>query len=303
MKDFGSARTLEEMQVEMQKLRDEAQSLRQKIEAIRSEKDSHRQRVNTLDKNVGDARVQLAEVKNKLEKTAALRSRHEELEVNKKHYQSIIQDVERQLAELAPEIGKATALLQDITSEGSEKERKQQAKASKLWESISQLKAADEEINHYELSGGAARLQRIHNEVKSLHEKLTELRKEAAEISSKINEYSEERSNTNVTEQNIKNNLRLREAKRELQRVREEIIELESHDAENRKEHYTADYHKLNKKVLKLTSDQAGHARELRTCDDQLKEIMREYETDYKTAKDDYRENMIRVTVRVHNPS
>lgn len=296
LRDFGGGRSLEDMQADLKKLREEIHNLQAEIQTVSIERENRRQQIATFDKEVSSCKEKLVQIQHTLEKTATLRAQIEEHVNSIQRAQRTIEEAEREIGELAPQISKLQTRMKAISEEGSERENKQQKEASKLADSVNQLKSIDDEIRHYLLSGNSTKLEYCQEEIRKYQTDVAKAQADAAEVTRDINKYQDEKANTLTTEQNIKNNLTLREDKRVLAKVLEEIAELESRNAEVDRERFTKQAKAMSIKHTRLTAEQADIAGEMRSKDKELAEMMREYEIDFRDSKDKYREAMIKVT-------
>lgn len=253
LKDMGGARTVEEMQVEMRKLGEEAKALKRQIDSIASEKEIARQTINTLDGQLKEHRMKLNELNFKLQQSRTLVGRIEECRDNNRKQNSIIDETEAELKKLAPELARAEVHVSTISSDGAEKENRQQRDASKLAESDMQLKKTEQGIQNYLRRGGPNLLNTCRQEVRSLQTAVKGCEDEVVNIGEEVNNLEKESANAHATERSIQENLRFRGNKRQLERLTWEIKDLESRNTEEERDRFQKDLGILSNKHTKLS--------------------------------------------------
>lgn len=247
LKDMGGARTVEEMQDEMQQLNEEAKTLKRLIISIADEKELSRQTIGVLDNQAKEHRMKLNELNFKLQQSRALLGRIDECRDNNRKQNTVIDETDAELKKLAPELARADAHMNNISRDGAEKENQQQRDASKLAESDMQLKRAEQGIQNYLRRGGPDQLNRCRSQVQTLEADVKKCEEEVARIGKEVNNLEMESQNALATEHSIQENLRFRANKRQLETLTEEIRELESRNTEAERDRFRAD--------LKVLSD------------------------------------------------
>lgn len=259
LKDMGGARSVEEMQSEMQKLNEEAKVLKRQIISIASEKEAARQAIGMLDGQLKEHRMKLNELSFKLHQSRTLMSRIDECRDNNRKQNSIIDETDTQLRQLAPELAKAEAHVITISRDGAEKENRQQRDASKLADSDMQLKRAEQGIQNYLRRGGPNMLNNCRQEVHLLQLDVKGCEDEVTNIGEEVNNLEKESANAHATERSIQENLRFRGNKRQLEKLTWEIKDLESRNTEEERDRFQQDLKILSNKHTKLS---------IEVCDD-----------------------------------
>lgn len=253
LKDMGGARTVEEMQIEMQQLNEEAKALKRLIVSIASEKEASRQTISGLDSQVKEHRMKLNELNFKLQQSRTLVDRIEECRDNSRKQNTVIDEIDAELKQLAPELAKAEAHVKNISHDGAEKENRQQRDASKLSESDMQLKRAEQGIQNYLRRGGPDQLNRCREQVQTLQTEVKKCEEEVASIGEEVNSLEKESTNARATERSIQENLRFRGNKRQLEKLMWEIRDLESRNTEEERDRFQRDLQELSNKHTKLS--------------------------------------------------
>jgi DNA repair protein RAD50 len=264
LKNMGGARTVEEMQAEMQKLNEEARTLKRQINSIASEKDTARQTISTLDGQLKEHHMKLNELNFKLQQSRTLASRIDECRDNDRRQNSIIDETDSELRQLAPELAKAEAHVRAISRDGAEKENRQQRDASKLAESDMQLKRTEQRIQNYLQRGGPDMLSNCRQDVHSLQAVVKGREDEVASIGEEVNNLEKESTNARATERSIQENLRFRGNKRQLEKLTWEIKDLEGRNTEEERDRFQQDLKILANQHTKLSIEVSANKTAMR---------------------------------------
>ncbi|KAH8150090.1 uncharacterized protein LAJ45_05776 [Morchella importuna] len=295
LKDMGGSRTVEEMQVEMQQLNEEAKTLKRLIISIASEKELSRQTISLLDNQAKEHRMKLNELNFKLQQSRALVDRIDECRDNNRKQNTVIDETDAELKKLAPELVRADAHVNNISRDGAEKENQQQRDASKLAGSDMQLRGAEQGIQNYLRRGGPDRLDRCRSQVQTLEADVKKCEEEVIRIGKEVNNLEMESKNALAIEHSIQENLRFRANKSQLEMLTEEIRELESRNTEAERDRFRADLKVLSDSHTALAMEKSTKAGEMRSKDTQLEQLIQDYATDYADAKGKYKETLAKV--------
>ncbi|KAL7271910.1 DNA repair protein rad50 [Rhizina undulata] len=295
LNDMGSARTIEEIQAEMQQLNNESNVIKRQISKIQSEKESGRQAITAIDAQVHNARMKLSEIQYKLQKSSDLMEQINELRQKNRESSRKVDQIDEQIKRLQPELTAAEARVTEIEQEGVEDERRYQREATKFAESDMQLKRADQSIRNYVLRGGPDNLERCQQESEALQAQVRELQEHVLALGEEVTNLEMEASNASATERSIHENLRFRKERQDLEDLANEIEELESRNIEEERDKYQINISRLGDKHMKLTTEKSAKAGEMKSKDKQLEQLIGDYATDYADAKIKFKETMIKV--------
>ena len=302
LQEVGSARTIDEMQRQQQDLNKKAQDLRDRLTAIQAEKEQHRHNISILENKVRDSRERLTSVIHKLETSRSMGEQIVEIREAVTRQNRLIADTDKEIEGLGPDLAKAQAKVNDISEAGAEKEKRFQKETSKLFDSYNQLKTAYDEIEHYIICGKAGRLERCIQEVEALQNKVNDLNEKGQNTVTQLNKYTTEKANAKNTEQKINNNLRYRQNFRNLEKIRQEIKDLEAQDPEGDRERFQLEAQRKQNKNMRLTTQRSEIAGTMKAKDNELVQLMRAYDIDFKDAKDNFRKSTVKVQVSMSNP-
>jgi DNA repair protein RAD50 len=255
MAGMAGTRTVEELRDNLQQLNDEAKRTKSSIEKMRQDKENRSQTIIVLGRQVDDARKRLNDIRLQLVRARAITDQIEGFHESRHQQCAIIDQVERELASLSPEIMAAEARLKEISRECSDKENKQQRDATKLSDSDRDLRIIQQRILDFINDGGLSKLDTCKKQVQRLKAEVEQLGKDVTQCGEEISKLEKDSANTSATEHTIIENLRYRKNKAELQTIEDEIKELESQRAEEQRDRFTRDLKILSNNLSRLSGE------------------------------------------------
>jgi DNA repair protein RAD50 len=296
-KDAGLSQTLEDIQEQLETLAEKARLVKSNIAKLTSDRDGGRARINQSELELRDADTKLSNASYQLKAKSGLLARIEELkEANRKQWEAMKQ-TDDDLQNLVPQVSKAQTQYNEVSQRGAEKERELQQEASKLADSVHQLKMAEDDINSYIDRQGPNRLARCQREVVSLQEEIGRYEEEQRQIAVEINKAKGQLEKNEETKRSISDNLRYRRDVRALDAVNAEIVKLEAQNAETDREEFQREAKKLDMRHTRLTAEHASKMGTMKSKDDQLMQLINDWNTDYKDAAQKFKEMHIKVEV------
>jgi DNA repair protein RAD50 len=294
-KASGLSRGLEKIQQDLKGLNDQTRSANSNLTQLRIDKDRSRTLVNTLEIEVRDLRSKLSTAVHQLKEKSNLEAQMEDIKRQNQHHREAVRQTDQDIQALVPQISQAQAKLDDISQRGEERSAELQQETSKLNGSLNQLKQADEEINTYIDRGGPQQLSRATREIARLGGEIDRIEKDQRNITIEIKRIEDQLRNHAETKRAITDNLTYRENVRDLERLKLEIGELEAHNAEADKDRYEREGQKWQTERNRLAAEQATVIGSLKSKDDQLTELITDWEAEYKDAPTKYKEAHVRV--------
>jgi len=128
-------------------------------------------------------------------------------------------------------------------------------KILKIQDSIHQFDNIDNEIKAYILADGDDRLAASQKAVKDADKRIADLDDDVLRLSMAISEAETNMANMRQLERNVVDNLRYREMKRDIAKMRARISELDKENAETEVEQYQEQAEKLRKANNKWTAE------------------------------------------------
>lgn len=283
-KAAGLSRGLEITQEDIKKVNDEARAVKNRLAKNTSDRERSTALINKLELEYRDIKSKLSTADYQLKEKKSLEGQIEEYKALNNEQRESIKSIDQELQGLVPQLSQAQAKYDDIARRGADKDRELQAETNKLNSSLGDLKKADQDVKAYIEKGGPQQLARSKREVQNLQEEVTRLEREVNLIVSEVKKLEDQFRNHAETKRSISDNQRYRRDLRQLQSVRAEIKELESHNAEEDKAYYEREGNKWQLERNKFAGEQATMIGSMKTMDNQLEQLVQDFETDYKDA-------------------
>ncbi|KAH1286842.1 hypothetical protein KXV31_008609 [Aspergillus fumigatus] len=293
--DNTATRTLEDIQEEIAGIGDKTRALKKTLSKLINDREQARTEMNNLELQLRDARSKLDNVKFQLERKSDLLARIEEYKNFNNQQREAITKADRDIEELTPELLKYQAQYDDISQRVEAREREMQQGISQLSERIRQLDLATEEIDSYNERGGPSQLERSRRELQTIEAEISQLEAEQANITKEINKISAQLKDSENTKRQYSDNLTYRQATRALAEVSAEIENLAAQNAEVDRSRFKEESERRTREHNALAAKQASKMGEMKSKDDQLMQLLADWNTDYKDAASKYKEAHIKV--------
>lgn len=293
--DDSTTRTLEDIQDEIASTGEKTRGSKMTLAKLTNEKDQTRTEINTMELQLRDAKSNLDNVKFQLEKKADLLARMEEYKHLNSQQRESIEKADREVEDLTPELLKTQAKYDDISQLAESREKELQQTISGLSDSVHQLDLANEEINSYKERDGPGQLERAKSELQDIEGEIGQLESEQANITKEINGISSQLKDSENTRRQYSDNLTYRQSTRALNTVTAEIEQLEAQNAEVDRSRFKQESERRTREHNALAAQQASKMGEMKSKDDQLMQLLADWNTDYKDAATKYKESHIRV--------
>lgn len=206
-----------------------------------------------------------------------------------------IQAADQELASLEPEIREAMTIHEDTLQRGRSKEKKVADERDELKASVDELNGANTEIQDYLDRGGPALLAACDRAIQSLDQVIKRLEKDKDDLAARTNKIQDEIKNSESRKKTIIDNLAYRRTRREFKECGRDIEELESRHANDDYQRLDGESKAWERQKHVLNAEAESLKAQMKGKDDQLKELYDEYDTEYKDAKEKYRESHIKV--------
>ncbi|RAH61945.1 DNA repair protein Rad50 [Aspergillus piperis CBS 112811] len=225
----------------------------------------------------------------------------DEIEALREETHQLSQEM-RRVAELADKAWKESESYSQVLGalegkriEAKTREKDMQQEISHLYENVHQLELANEEIDAYNERGGPHQLERSKRELQSIENEISNLEIEQANITKEINKISAQLKDSENTKRQYADNLTYRQATRSLDAVTEEIEQLAAQNAEVDRSRFKEESERRAREHNALAAKQASKMGEMKGKDDQLMQLLADWNTDYKDAAGKYKEAHIKV--------
>ncbi|EKG13927.1 Recombination/repair protein Rad50 [Macrophomina phaseolina MS6] len=291
----GTFRSIEQIQVDIQRVNDQSKTIKNTITQLSKEMDRSREKIRRLENEVRDVRAEITTAVYALREKNGLISQAGDRRNQNTERREFIRQTDQELEDLFPKLEQAQAKCDAIQTRGDKKEQEIQETRKKITDSLDSLRKASAEINAYLENGGTGQLTTARQELENLQAEKQQLEKEQKQLTSDINKIKEQLRNHTDTRREIQDNLRYRISLRKLEAVRQQIQELEEHNAEADRDRCQKEANAWQRKRERLAAESATLVGEARTKDEQLKRFLEEWDTDYKDAAKNYKEAHIKV--------
>ncbi|GAB1216844.1 hypothetical protein ATERTT37_006063 [Aspergillus terreus] len=293
--DSNSSRTLEDIQDEINAISEKSRALKKTLLKLTNDKDQTRSEINSLELQLRDVKSNLDNAKFQLERKADLLARMEQYKTLNTQQREAIEKADKDIEALTPELLQVQAKYDDISQRAEQREREMQQTISQLSENIHQLELSNEEIEAYHGRGGPSQLDQSKRELESIEQEISQLEEEQATITREINKISAQLKDSENTKRQYADNLTYRQANRTFEKVTEEIEQLEAQNAEVDRSRFKEESERRTREHNALAAKQASKMGEMKSKDDQLMQLLADWNTDYKDAAAKYKEAHIKV--------
>lgn len=293
--EAGLSRGLEKIQDDLKKVNEQSRSVKSDLTRLSTDKDRARSQITSLELEARDVKAKLSTAIYQLKEKGNLVAQIEELKSSNNDLRETMRRTDQEIQALGPNIAQAQAKYDDTNRRGNERDRELQEEASRLSDSLHQLNTAENDINAYIDKGVPQQLARTRREMEHLEDEVSRIESEQRQITVEIRKVEDQLRNADDTRRSITDNLRYRHSVRALEVLRREIEELETHNAEVDKDRYEREGGKWQNERNRLSAEQASIVGTLKSKDDQLKQLIKDWETDYKDAAFKYKETHIKV--------
>jgi DNA repair protein RAD50 len=290
-----SSRTLEDIQTEIAGLGEKTRAIKMMVTKLSNEKEQCRNDLNKSELELRDVKSSLDNASYQLEKKSGLLARIEEYKTSNVKQRGSIENADRDIEQLLPEMSKAQAKYDDISQRIEAKERELQQDLTELSDSLRQLDLANDEIKSYQDRGGPDQLARSKQDLEGIQQTIESLEVEQSEITREINKISTQLTDSENTKRQYSDNLAYRQACQMLEEVQEDVRQLEEQNAEVDRGRFKEESERWTRKHNALAAQQASKMGEMKSKDDQLMQLLADWNTDYKDAAVKYKEAHIRV--------
>ncbi|CAG5171396.1 uncharacterized protein ALTATR162_LOCUS7317 [Alternaria atra] len=294
-KTAGLSRGIDAIQADLKRVSEDSRSARTTLEQLTAARDKSRNLITTLELSVRDINADLNSAQSKLKEKRALADRVEDFKKENNKQREAIRSFDQDINDISPEIEQAQYKYDDINRRGNERVQRAHDEASRLSDSVRQLNQANEEINSYINRGGPQQLTRTHREIENLQGEIARIETDMSDVTRKIKKLEDTVRDTEANKRSISDNLRYRKAKRSLDSLEVEIRKLEELGAERDKDHFERQAQHWDTEYRQLSIAKTGVERDMKNKDDQLQDLMKEWQDLYKNSAEQYREAHIKV--------
>ncbi|KAF2203321.1 DNA repair protein-like protein rad50 [Delitschia confertaspora ATCC 74209] len=294
-KAAGMSRSIEAIQEDSRKVNEEIRTAKASLTRLQGDRERAKNQINGLELRVRDLIADLSNAQSQLKEKRDLAGRIDELKSRNNEQREATRGFDRDIQTLVPQIEQAQLKLDDTTRRGNERVERLQDDVSKFADSVRQLTSIEQDINAYIDRGGPQQLARAHREMENLQGEIDRTETEINQATKQYKKVEDTLRDTDDTKRSINDNLRYRRAKRDVDKLKGEIEELAARNAEADKERYEEEGAQFQHTWNKLKAQENTLCGVLGTKDEQLKELIQEWESEYRNAAYKFREAHIKV--------
>lgn len=291
----GMSRGLEEINQQIRQTNERSRTLKTTLTKYSADRERVRIQVNALENELGDIKDRLNKALFQLREKTTIISQLEDLRTLNKEQKEIINRGEKELQSLSPQISQAQARYDDINQRANDRERELRAELTALQASANKLKLADQDISSFIDRNGPNQLARVSRELEILKQDYERFEAEQRQVTVTINKVTTNLRQQDESKRSIVENLRYRTNLRALEGLRAEIEELEGHNAEADRARYKREADKWEVERSRLNAESSSLMGQMKSKDDQLAQLIEDWNTDYKDAAYEYKELHIKV--------
>ena len=291
----GYSRPLEDIKDQLGELEEQRNTAKSELSKLENSEKQNRDQISTLSLDLERQRNKLTSASHELQEQVSLQNQISELKKANTQQQETTAKIGAQLEELSLDIDKNKKKLENIQEVGAEKDKLLRKEADQLSDEVRNLMRADQEIRAYIVGGGDANLNRCASEISSLESQVTSSQAESRQLMVEINKIRKALADQDHNKRVIKDNLNYRKMQRDLRDEDNKINRLSAQNAEADQEHHRTEAEHWERIHNKIISDRTHLIAVADTKDVALKQLIDEWNTEYKDAAQKYRRNHIEV--------
>ncbi|KAG9540172.1 hypothetical protein KCU79_g19222, partial [Aureobasidium melanogenum] len=262
---------------------------------IIGERDGARGTINALELELRDVKSKLSTVIHHLKEKSSIEKQISELKAHNNELIDSQRSLEQELADLVPETSQAQSKYDDITRRGAEKDRQLREETAAINDSVNKLQLVEREISGYIQRDGPTQLAQAKSAIEDMKQDIERLEKDMQTITKQVKDVENNLQNVEETKRQIADNQEFRRDRAAVDAIGAEIRELETHNAEEEKAAHEREGNRWEMTRNKLTAEQASIMGQLKSKDDQLQQLLHDWEQDYKDAAYKYKEAHVKV--------
>lgn len=291
----GVTRSADEIHELQADLNEKLRTVKTKIAKLSADKQRVKDQISSLELEKSELKNQLGTAANQLDKKSSIQTQIQSLKDDHVQQREIISRADTELESIEPEITEAKSVRDDTLSRGRAKEATITTARDAISSSISEIRMIETDIQSYIDRGGSSNLASNQRAISALETTITNTKSEVDDLTKRTNKLREDIDNGDRKKKNISDNLNYRKHLRTLETLKSEIADLEDRNAHEDYERLQAEARSLENHSNRLFAERGSVMGTMKTKDEELDRLLKEWEMDYKDAKQKYRESHIRV--------
>ncbi|KAM3428873.1 hypothetical protein MY4824_008578 [Beauveria thailandica] len=291
----GSGRSADEIHELQSTVSEQMRASKNRVAKLTNDRQRARDQISALELEKSELRNKISLTSGQLDKKEDLQGQIHNLKEELAHQREAMQRADQELEKVEPRITEARSIRDDTLKRGRAKEQAITENRDSVATSINEIKMIESDIQDYEDGGGASNLASNQRAIATLEQNITTTEAEITELTQRTNKLKQDIDNGDRTKENINDNLNYRKHLRTLEVLRDEIDELEDRNAHEDYERLQGEARTLENQSNRLFAERGSVMGAMKTKDEDLDRLLKEWEMDYKDAKQKYRESHIRV--------
>ncbi|KAI0976614.1 AAA domain-containing protein [Xylaria arbuscula] len=291
----GTIRSTQEITDLQNECGEQLKAVKNKMTKLSNEKQRVRDTVNALELERSELRNKLSHAIRQLERKKEYQGQIQAQKDDIAKQKEIIQEADKGLESVEPEISKARTIRDDILQRGRDKEKRVASERDDLASSVSELKMIDNDIQDYLDRGGPSNLNLNEQAIQALEKAIKRIDDDMVAIVARSNKMKEDLASSDRKKKNIMENLTYRKAARDVDTLEGEVVELESRRAEEDYDRLQAEADHFESQRNMRNADLGAVMGAAKSKDEELGKHVAEWHAEYKDAAETYRETHIKV--------
>lgn len=291
----GASRSADEIHELQGTIAEQMRTSKNRTTKLTTERQRGRDQISALELEKSELRNKISLAAGQLDKKKDLLSQIQSLKEEQAHQRETIQRADEELEKIEPRITEARSIRDETLKRGRAKEQAIADNRDSIATSVNEIKMVDADIQDYEDRGGASNLASNQRAIATLEQSISGTETEISDLTQRTNKLKQDIDNGDRTKKNISDNLNYRKHLRTLEVLREEIVDLEDRNAHEDYERLQGEARTLENQSNRLFAERGSVMGTMKTKDEELDRLLKEWEMDYKDAKQKYREAHIRV--------
>jgi len=291
----GSNLSSEELNERITSNAQEIRIARGDIDKNLTEKHNAKAAISALELDVSNAIGKLSKASSELEKKQDFIVQLEKCFADSKAHRDAMHQADIDLESLIPLSESAHARHDEALQRGRSKELEIQADKDKLVETVNAFNMVNREIDNYLERGGSRNLDACQQLIEALEQSLKISEGELSELQKRESELRAKVKDGETGKKNIVGNINQRSYIRELQDLKEKIVNLEERNVQGEFDRLSREAMKAEKEYQILHAERGPLVGTAAAKDQQLNENLQDWELEYKDAARRFREGHIKV--------
>lgn len=291
----GELKSLDEIQEEMGAKNEALQKTKKNIARLEEDQARVQKEMYQIELELERLRTELGTVSRQLDQKVMFLNRVEEIKTNITKQRQVISNVDANMDRIGPEIATANAKYDDLVARWRHQVDDLEKESSSIAETVRTLNMISDPIQAYVDEGGEKKLPAAKRDIEQLRQEMNKLESSKSHLTKEINQVDEHLRDSDNTRRHYTDNINYREETRNMKMLRARIEELDAKNAQYDCERLQEDAAKFQKQHHNYSAQREGIVGELKSKDNQLGDMIAEYNTDLKDAAMRYKEAHIKL--------